>query len=305
MFPADPAASIPQQRPRARCPRCEYDLSGTVETWKGAPPPTEGTCSECGLRVVWAKVLAEPVPPRWFVEGSPHFSLWRATLTAFMIFRPIAFWKRVELAHRVRLWRPTLMLAALLTAVIGGRVALQAIVGRFPWLEGVLTVTSAPFMPPRTAITPLLYDTHFLLGIVIYGIALPWVLLALSVVIGESLKKAKVRPKHLVRVALYNSMAIPMLIFLFSALGLTATLLGETAWKGVWPAAFTPVIVILEGTWTILYLVYTFVWWWSAYHNYMHLRRAFIGALLMFTCAILATGTCGGILAGWVGYLMR
>lgn len=43
------------ERP-AVCPRCGYDLHGTIDTWTDACPLT-GVCSECGLEFIWSEIL--------------------------------------------------------------------------------------------------------------------------------------------------------------------------------------------------------------------------------------------------------
>jgi hypothetical protein len=237
--------------------------------------------------VMWAKVLAEQGPPWWFVEGGDRFSPSRAVCTAFMLLRPIALWKRVELGHRVRLQRALLIVGVLLAAVLVGRVAMREVVLRVPWLYAVEIATTNPMTTRARRIAPLDYEPFFLFAIMCYGVVLPWTMLLLSIVISESLKKAKVRLKHLVRVAIYNTAVMPLLVLIFSGLGIGATVIGERVWNGVWPMSADPVAIALEGPWVFIHPLLTLVWWWAAYRFYMHLRRAFIGAVLMMVCSLL------------------
>jgi hypothetical protein len=100
------------------CPRCDYDLTGQVATWhapgadvEGACCPSEGTCSECGLRVEWRLVMRPELNARaWFVETEQpprrRCSSWR---TAWRALRPWSFWRDVRMetpfdARRLRWW---------------------------------------------------------------------------------------------------------------------------------------------------------------------------------------------------------
>lgn len=51
-----------------RCPRCGYDQSGEVQTWRSACP-LHGRCPECGLEFRWRYVLhARAIGPTRSVE---------------------------------------------------------------------------------------------------------------------------------------------------------------------------------------------------------------------------------------------
>lgn len=108
------AVLMPPPRPSC-CPRCGYDQSGVVESWKESCPLT-GVCSECGLEFVWRDVLSEdPQRPRWLFEHAQQVWLLRAAIHIFLCMRPGALWRRVELAHAVN--TPRLIGLALLLPV--------------------------------------------------------------------------------------------------------------------------------------------------------------------------------------------
>jgi hypothetical protein len=88
------------------CPRCGYDLRGTVATWRDQCP-LEGTCTECGLRFAWSHVLMiGKYEPAWCVEFAPAVrNVPRACASTFLrSFRPWRFWRSMNMSSRVR-WR--------------------------------------------------------------------------------------------------------------------------------------------------------------------------------------------------------
>ncbi len=115
---AQPAGEVAHQPmgPTPTCPRCGYDVSGPIATWHDACP-IEGKCTECGLDFRWIDVLQpdrkrlpwlfEHATPRW-----RHLWLLRALLsTAIRSLNPFTFWQRVEMAHRISIWRLFLYIA--------------------------------------------------------------------------------------------------------------------------------------------------------------------------------------------------
>lgn len=61
-----------------KCPKCQYDLSGVVSSWKTACP-LEGVCSECGTKLHWNAVMTAPLhspDPRMDAEERRSMVLW-------------------------------------------------------------------------------------------------------------------------------------------------------------------------------------------------------------------------------------
>lgn len=88
----------------AVCPRCGYDLRGTVVTWDEACP-LSGTCTECGLEFKWAELLSTHFrKPPWCLEFTQPW--WRFPVgmitTLAMTFRPWRFWQDVRMTHPLR-----------------------------------------------------------------------------------------------------------------------------------------------------------------------------------------------------------
>lgn len=86
------------------CPRCGYDLRGTVSTWTDQCP-IQGTCTECGLVFQWTHVLMiSKYEPRWCVEFTPSF--WRVPRasvgTILRSMLPWMFWRKMHMSSRVR-----------------------------------------------------------------------------------------------------------------------------------------------------------------------------------------------------------
>lgn len=51
----------------SKCPRCGYDLRGTIATWM-QQCPLEGQCTECGLRFEWRELMSVRfLMPRWCI----------------------------------------------------------------------------------------------------------------------------------------------------------------------------------------------------------------------------------------------
>jgi hypothetical protein len=87
------------------CPRCGYDLRGTIGAWR-ATCPMQGTCNECGLEFAWGDLFAaERGRPLWCVEYSLPGRVFRGCAgTLFRSFWPWAFWRQLRMEHAIR-WR--------------------------------------------------------------------------------------------------------------------------------------------------------------------------------------------------------
>jgi len=112
----------------AKCPRCGYDLRGTIETW-AEQCPLLGICNECGLEVKWAEVLhPEKFEPLWCVEfvRSRKLLLSSCGKTFLRSFWPFQFWSMLKMSLDIRWGRITLYLAALLLPLLMGYVCIQS-----------------------------------------------------------------------------------------------------------------------------------------------------------------------------------
>lgn len=116
------------------CPRCGYEQSGTVQTWRESCPLT-GTCSECGLGFCWADVLNPGrVDLAGFVEQA-RGGWWQVLAAAWRTWvwsmLPWVFWRKVRLDHRVvpRRWAAWAILTLVLVHVGGALVGTLCDVG--------------------------------------------------------------------------------------------------------------------------------------------------------------------------------
>jgi len=87
--------------PATPCPRCDYDLTGAVESWK-SECPLDGRCPECGLEYRWAELLNPALTvPAWSFEHA-HARLFRSWFgAAFRSARPRLFWTELRLENRI------------------------------------------------------------------------------------------------------------------------------------------------------------------------------------------------------------
>jgi len=101
-------------RPDTRCPRCGYDLRGTMETWKHECPLC-GVCTECGLAFEWGELLCNRRNmPRWCVEYSRGWGVCFTVLKTLLVlfFRPWKFWRDLKMVHEPQWKRIVLLVVA-------------------------------------------------------------------------------------------------------------------------------------------------------------------------------------------------
>ncbi|MCH7793344.1 MAG: hypothetical protein IID31_13820, partial [Planctomycetes bacterium] len=193
------------------CPRCGYDLSGIVASWKDACPLT-GICSECGLEFQW-RYLLDPrfkIKP-WFFEHALRsharsflYTLWRAV-------RPWSFWSWVRLEDEISLYRlgifaclsPPLLGAATLLVMV----PIAFVCGAVIWLDSNW-VSPWDFVMGTLFAHSWRYDMEILLpllGLMVSTAIAPGILM----LFGDSMKLARVRRVHLLRVWVYSLVCVP------------------------------------------------------------------------------------------------
>lgn len=282
------------QPPPPQCPRCAYDLSGTVASWADACPLT-GTCSECGLLFHWQEVLDPDIAgPAWSFEHGHHRSLLsrlrRYLATLARVLTPARAWRDLTLATvihpaRLALFVPfTLALMHVLDAVT---IALSRLAS--PTLAGVLVyqwpgLLLWPYGEGRlfSPLDGMPFGTPLLIITFTMTLAMPLGLLLL----GETFRRHSVRAAHLLRGACYS---VPV-----AALWILAT----TAFKHIlrhsplngWIESLTRSAAAMPAL-AALYALLLAFWWHTFIDRYLRVTSAATITIVMIALAYLATMT--------------
>lgn len=205
------------------CPRCGYDLSAATLKWEEACP-LEGSCWECGLGLRWADVLrADRRADERHVEHAKGawatwVAAWRSLLWALC---PPVFWARV----RLECWVVPRRLAVWVAVVFGTLWAVNGVVSwvelgaRFGWTwstfldidaaqawvapAGAFVRRWQSLGPIRMTFAPFWRDTAWGPG---YAplLACSLVFPLLMLVLAATRARAKVRPVHVLRAAIFG-----------------------------------------------------------------------------------------------------
>ena len=293
----------------ADCPRCGYDLSGAIQSWD-ATCPVEGQCSECGLEFHWGDLLhPQRRIPAWFFEHASERRFRRTIATIVRTARPGRFWQDVRLHHGVRVGRIvwTIVLLAIFSQVALGLAAGSlnyATAEAWDSIRPRFTPTWADFYQP--AILPQMptlwnglsgLSLSFDRGRIAPLIVLAWITpLLLFLILNDTMRLAKVRWVHLLRVGAYS--AVPMLILV--QMDFLIEWLRDYNFAssfGTRTAAPTGFPVLPLGTYTfflragvVVFFLWLAAWWFSAIKLYMRLPRPWLVFLIMHATAMFATG---------------
>ena len=286
------------------CPRCGYDLRGITQTWneKGACPLT-GKCSECGLDFDWQKAFRESEHP-WLFEyhwrRKPIKSLYRTVVASCNPFR---FWKETDLYNEIKL-APLIILVVFPIIVIfvsrfitnfwyiwsGWTSNATPVWNRFWWLPSKQSSElslSHMFEVARYSARYSLADGPFLIMVQLPTIAavLYWPLV--FVFTPTTLMQSRVRPSHILRIALYSVVAP---IYFFAIWSIPSMLIAPFDsgpfslfpepdwWQRVNGSSdllqtlfnWLPIGIIFA----IVSLAWAFTWWAIACTQYLQLKRA-------------------------------
>lgn len=153
------------KRAKCECPRCAYDLRGTMDGWQDCCP-LEGRCSECGTGFWWADVIdPRRLDLRGFIEhakGSGEVARWWV-VTAGWITVPWIFWKRVRIDLRTVPGRTLLWL-------VGGMACFHATAALLGFAARQLSqrLMAGPAGRAPFSLVPMLWD---LLGAFVFPFA--------------------------------------------------------------------------------------------------------------------------------------
>lgn len=290
------------------CPRCGYDLQGVVDSWKTACPVL-GTCSECALAFQWSEVLTDRFrTPAWSFE---HVYWWRLPKSWFQVlatsWRPWFFWRSLKMTHpirRPRLWLFTAVTVFAMYIVLCASMATwvyiayqnepgigQAVIETvlFPFSTGEAITPSSwramrNYIPtPREVLTDQFAD---LLLLVAACPILMWLCAAGFVTLPVSRRRAKVRWRHIARIAVYGwTLVVPAILFLLVSRALEhrdheilMSLSAGCRWIG--------------GGLTVVVVPLTFVWWSLATGRYLKINHAWAVGLAVVFLALFVMYVC-------------
>jgi hypothetical protein len=299
------------------CPRCGYDLSGTVATWTDRCP-LDGQCAECGLPFAWGRVLALAEHPWLFEYHWRSRPLRRLARTWLEALRPSRFWREVRLTDPVRLRPMAVVLLGLFLAMMtaGYAMILAFNYEWFRWWSGrVLPAGSAP-VGTRSWPDFLAHGLRVLAegivtavpGFLVAVLATPLVFALLP----HTLARARVRPAHIVRIWFYS------LLLPFTVLGSWAAVQAVLAAVGWGKAATTfnpwllaegispwqhPVLawiapVLPDLGLLLLYAGWGACWSWCGCRFYLRLERP--GRVVAALTLIVVLASYGAHLWVWV-----
>jgi hypothetical protein len=273
-----------------RCPRCGYDLSGVVASWRDSCP-LEGVCSECGLAFIWRDVCNPNYgsAPRLFEHATRRY-VSSFLLTLGLVHTPWRLWRRLLMEH----WVAPLRLA--LFSVLG----FVAICGAGAPLVLAL-VTVIRFEAPRwwnwrRVLAAPTWEVGATRGWLAVGAMLaPFLLMPMSfVLVATSMRRASVRPAHLARITAY-SLPVTAWLLIGSAISLHAATWIDLADIGIggWSSWEVSEAVYAWGPFLAAAIapLLLMAWWTLAVRRYLRMPHApALGVLLtLVACLLVAT----------------
>lgn len=323
----------------ATCPRCAYDLAGAVARWNDSCD-LHAICPECGLDFPWRDVMNPThIMPRWFFENPVRSDFLTLLLTLPRLLRPRRFWSAIRLSLPIHI-RRLVALVVLLTLLSHMMIAVCAAIAFWNtarvYARGGFSAISPP--PLTQSYLPILlwpYSTReidcTLTGLMLYTrsngtttaiplstrtvpviarspagsemlcLILPMVLMPLSyLLLGETLRRTRVRPLHLFRIFAYSvCLLVPALLFYLFVPEFSR----NTNW--LLPSAlpqwlsrlrsFAPAIQLA----TVLLLVLLGVWWHAATVRYLRLPHATGIVMAMLVITTLTVGVFAALTQGY------
>lgn len=301
------------------CPRCGYELRGTVESWRNACP-LEGRCTECGLAFPWRDILTEEaLTPPWCVEFSSRRGVPRALVaTLGLSFVPWRFWSSVKMTHAIRPSRLVLyvlFLAFSCCAILavtngifmyknwrdvfgtGGQVTNTMSIGEAVVRSMVLPLSTEPlgtvtwnlsgktaaYMSPRSFLRNWRDAWNLLRFWAIAAVLGPLALIGLV----ASRRRAGIRPRHLVRAFVYSLGWVPFMW----ANGMVLLLPYHWFMFG-WSARW-----LNNADYVMMFVIPAFVllWWHAAVRRYLRMEHSWVVAA---SVSVLAMGGAMVIMLG-------
>lgn len=317
---------MPMETPTLTCPRCGYDLSGAAATWTETCPLRQ-TCSECGL-VIELRYLLNPVLVRElkFFEVAPRRRIAALRATVRRALRPWAFWNWVRMEYEVSAGR---LLAGAAVGMVLMHIAASIV--------SILIIASATLLD--FAAMPIYGSTDYILGELSYraqAVVMPWsnfdemgpgrwglgqlnavsvfamlgfftavILPAAYLVLPDTLRRARVRRVHLLRIAGWGMVGLPLaahlpgaikgvlwnVVDVFGLMGVECP--GPLRWLRQSFEVHAPgqIFLVVVG-WLML-------WWGFACGRYLRLSRPWLVAATLLFMSALAAVIAGLLLPGF------
>lgn len=277
------------------CPRCGYDLQGTVSTWYESCP-MNGTCSECGLHLEWGRVYMEGELPGIFEYNWKKKPFRSGLKTIWLSVRPWKLFKVQDLYQPIHL-KPICLFTALLFFSILLIVFVNNTTGYWYLYSNV----------QRADLLEILIDAVEEMKISRYDIylgILP-VVACITVMpvsfnlIPLTLRKTKVRFLHLIRVTIYLVYSVEIVILVYTIGDLILCLLYYNDLLDIWdvyrwlpdieiyPEDIPVVIGIVNA---VIFGFWICIWWLFACKSYLKIPSGWLVSLLLTAITVLITG---------------
>lgn len=222
---APPLVDTPERRDALVCPLCGYSLRGLSDVERPQ-------CPECGYRFDWERLLrARQFAHPFLFEHHPRRKLTSFLWTFLAGFLPRRFWSSLNAGHEIHIGR---LIAY--AAVVAGTLLLTGAVGSFVahaislyrqnsgsiffggrWVLVRPTLDSLFF---RRVLREALDDGSIEPFLLAAALAWPWLTLAALLVFQASMRRARIRRAHVVRVVVYCGDVFLWVGIAFGVLGL-------------------------------------------------------------------------------------
>lgn len=295
--------STPHEQPL--CPRCGYDQSGIVTSWRDSCP-TEGRCAECGLEFAWTELFRPDLhAPDWsFEHANKH--LFRCLMQTFVrSLWPMSFWKSLRLTHPIHTRRLIKLAVGILVTIhlllaAGGyawffvlsNIVYKAGSWRYELLSFSIFVPdeavtrfwiTAAIMPyyPRLAGDEVPTGSTELLMAFCWSFLIPLGFLALR----QTLRHHSVRSVHILRAWAYSLPGLAMWIVLGripKLIGIEMTAIG-TAAHAWWWTQYEFICFLVLSAWLLFY-------WTRVSSRYLRLKRPVVTTLVLYVVTLMIAG---------------
>lgn len=289
MIAEPPVSKVRAEPDRAHaCPRCGYDQAGAIASWHDSCPLI-GTCSECGLTFEWRRLYAgEGLAPEWsFEHGELTFHRFVGTVLRGML--PWLLWRGVPIECPVRPWRLVLLVLAFLPLV---HVMVSSAVltidppsgskfGTSPAAQVIAENIEAAVMPYFLTVrrVPMFAPLAWLM---LFAMFMP----LSTLILGESLKRCRVRSIHLIRGYGWSWTSGAPLAFVMTIGALSIASL-VTAGRISWGAQERMAYFLIFAA----FPAWLWAWWYGFMKRYLRLPNAFWVASLLLIVSFLASTT--------------